>query len=208
VQGDFEPRGDEATLCRALAGASWYEAAAYAAFAGKQLPTMAHWATVAGSAFFTSILPAANFGGTGPLAGKDGGVLHRFGTMNLAGNVKEWVANSAGADLRYTLGGAWDEPSYMAIEPDARPALERAPNFGFRCARFDTELVSEGLGATPFCRHCGARDPLLKVSRPCGKCGLPIFQKLHRPVERGRYVFHETCVPPKKGFIADLFSKG
>ena len=118
-------------------GVSWYEAAAYAAFAGKQLPTMAHWVTVAGSSFFTSILPAANFGGSGPLAGTNGGVLHRFGAMNLAGNVKEWVANSAGADLRYTLGGAWDEPSYMAIEPDARPALERAPNFGFRCARFD-----------------------------------------------------------------------
>ena len=96
-------------------GVSWYEAAAYAAFAGKQLPTMAHWITVAGSMFFTSILPAANFGGTGPLAGKNGGVLHRFGTMNLAGNVKEWVANSARS---LTFDTRWEAPGTSLLYGD------------------------------------------------------------------------------------------
>jgi hypothetical protein len=73
--------------------------------------------------------------------------VHRFGAHDLAGNVKEWVANAAGGDLRYILGGAWDEPSYMFIEHDAQPALERAANFGIRAARFDdTDRSPETLG--------------------------------------------------------------
>src|SRR5262249_45732419 len=48
-------------------------------------------------------------------------------------------------------GGAWDEPVYMADDPDARSPFERAANFGFRCvkyspdealARVDAELVA------------------------------------------------------------------
>ena len=33
-----------------VTGVSWYEAAAYAAFAGKSLPTIYHWSLVAGPA--------------------------------------------------------------------------------------------------------------------------------------------------------------
>ena len=63
--------------------------------------------------------------------------MSRFGTYDLAGNVKEWIANPAGGDLRYIVGGAWDEPAYMFTEPDARRTFERAANFGFRCVRYD-----------------------------------------------------------------------
>ena len=62
VQGEY-PRGQEDFP---VAGVSWYEAAAYAEWAGKALPTIYHWATAASPWASASILPASNFGGQGP----------------------------------------------------------------------------------------------------------------------------------------------
>jgi eukaryotic-like serine/threonine-protein kinase len=36
---------------------------------------------------------------------------------------------------RYILGGAWNEPVYMATEDDARPPSDRAETNGFRCVK-------------------------------------------------------------------------
>ena len=44
----------------------------------------------------------------------------------MAGNVKEWVWNEAESGKRYVLGGAWDEPNYMFIDPDAQSPFLRA----------------------------------------------------------------------------------
>jgi eukaryotic-like serine/threonine-protein kinase len=50
-----------------VSGVSWYEAAAYAAFAGKRLPTAYHWHQAAGSAgAYSDVLQFSNFGGPGP----------------------------------------------------------------------------------------------------------------------------------------------
>ena len=121
-----------------VTGVSWYEAAAYARFAGKSLPTLPHFFGVAGYFLAARLLPEANFAGKGPVRVGTTAALSRFGAYDLAGNVKEWIVNPAGGDLRYIVGGAWDEPAYMFTEPDARPAFERAANFGFRCARYDS----------------------------------------------------------------------
>src|SRR3954454_6182159 len=51
-----------------VGGVSWYEAAAYAAFAGKSLPTAFHWYGAAGFGNFSDILTLSNFGGKGPAA--------------------------------------------------------------------------------------------------------------------------------------------
>ena len=57
-----------------VTGVSRYEAAAYARFRGKQLPTVYHWAKAgrtdwdAGSSLVGSSLPLSNFGTTGPVA--------------------------------------------------------------------------------------------------------------------------------------------
>ena len=120
-----------------LTGVSWYEAAAYAQFAGKSLPTLPHFLAVAGVQFASRLMPLANLAGKAVSPVGTTRSLSRFGTYDLAGNVKEWIANPAGGDLRYIVGGAWDEPSYMFTEPDARRAFERAANFGFRCVRYD-----------------------------------------------------------------------
>jgi dienelactone hydrolase/predicted Ser/Thr protein kinase len=116
-------------------GVSWYEAAAYAEFAGKSLPSIYHWRYAVGSLDDWSVSLVANFGGKAPARAGEYRDLGPFGTYNMAGNVKEWCWNPVG-HRRYILGGAWNEPTYMAGQYDARPPVERAATHGFRTAQF------------------------------------------------------------------------
>jgi eukaryotic-like serine/threonine-protein kinase len=117
------------------AGVSWYEAAAYAEFAGKTLPTLHHWFKAAEPQHFSDILLFSNFSGHGPApVGQQKG-LGPYGTYDMAGNVREWCASAAGAK-RYALGGSWSDPTYLYTGPDALPPFERSPTIGFRCARY------------------------------------------------------------------------
>ncbi len=117
-----------------VSGVSWYEAAAYAAFAGKQLPTAYHWFRASGAfGIFSEILSTSNFSGKGPVKVGSACGLGPYGTCDMAGNVKEWCLNSAGADRRYLLGGGWNEATYMFRDEDAQPPFERRATFGFRC---------------------------------------------------------------------------
>jgi formylglycine-generating enzyme required for sulfatase activity/predicted Ser/Thr protein kinase len=129
-----------------VTGVSWYEAQAYLKFAGKRMPTVTHWRWAAGAPN-AQVLSASNFGGRGlmPVCSSKG--ANRFGAQDFAGNAKEWVENSASGDLRYVLGGAWDEPSYVFGEAEARPADERPTNAGIRGARFDDDQLVEQLRA-------------------------------------------------------------
>jgi predicted esterase len=115
---------------------SWYEAAAYAEFAGKSLPTIYHWNLAAGPLSEAYIVPASNFSGVAvlPVGRKQG--ISPWGSYDMAGNVKEWAWNEAEPGKRYVLGGAWDEPDYMFADPDARSPFLRASNIGFRCVKY------------------------------------------------------------------------
>jgi pimeloyl-ACP methyl ester carboxylesterase len=53
----------------------------------------------------------------------------------MAGNQKEWCWNIAD-HRRFILGGAWNEPSYMFADADAREPFDRAPEYGFRLAKY------------------------------------------------------------------------
>ncbi len=130
--GDYPAGEDELPVT----GVSWYEAAAYAEFAGKSLPTAYHWLYAAGTAVSFEIVPASNFGGQG--AHRTGGTrsLSPYGTFDMAGNVKEWVWNEAGRGQRYLAGGAWNDPEYLFSELERRPPFQREATFGFRCARY------------------------------------------------------------------------
>jgi dienelactone hydrolase len=118
-----------------VTGVSWYEAAAYAEFAGKRLPTVFHFNALDRSmGMGDHILSGGNFGSAGlaPVGATPGAVI--FGTWDLAGNAREWMFNAT-EDRRFTFGGAWNGPKYFHIEPDPRPPFDRDPSNGFRCVK-------------------------------------------------------------------------
>ena len=127
-----------------VTGVSWFEAAAYAEFAGKRLPSVSHWRAAALVASFVSIVPLSNFSGKGlaPVGSQQG--MSGSGAYDMAGNAKEWCWNEAGSGDRYILGGAWNEPKYMFGQADAMSAFNRAPQNGFRCIKL---LSSEPLAS-------------------------------------------------------------
>ena len=65
-QGGTYPAGQEDWP---VAAVSWYEAAAYAAFRGKHLPTIYHWTHAARPELGNSITRSSHFGGGGPVRG-------------------------------------------------------------------------------------------------------------------------------------------
>ena len=118
-----------------VAGISWYEAAAYAEFAGKSLPTIYHWYRAAGTGYGPIIIPFSNFGGKGPASVASHDAISPFGTYDMAGNVREWCWNES-RGLRYILGGAWSDPIYMFSFSDVRSPFDRSRSNGFRCVRY------------------------------------------------------------------------
>ena len=117
-----------------VSGVSWYEAAAYANYAGKALPTVYHWYAASGAfSPFSEIVSFSNFGGQSTVKGGVSGGLGPFGTYDMAGNVKEWTWNEADGQRRFVLGGAWNEATHQFHDADARSPFERGAGFGFRC---------------------------------------------------------------------------
>ncbi|PYQ16638.1 MAG: hypothetical protein DMF80_04335, partial [Acidobacteria bacterium] len=121
-----------------VAGISWYEAAAYAEFAGKTLPTAYHWTNASQSGVGSLWAPASNFHAveTKPVGGP--GTLSGFGTTDMAGNVKEWCWNEGRDGKRFIMGGGFGDPPYVFFQSDAQSPWKREPNFGVRCVKLDS----------------------------------------------------------------------
>ena len=143
LQGDYPSGQDDFPVT----GVSWYEAAAYAEFAGKSLPTLYHWDLAAGTWNGPSIIPLSNFAGRGPARVGTFPGMSRSGAYDMAGNVKEWCFNEATPGKRYILGGGADEPAYMFNDEDARSPFDRGASFGFRCAKYATGVLSSKAAA-------------------------------------------------------------
>jgi dienelactone hydrolase len=120
-----------------VTGVSWYEAAAYATFKGHALPTAFHWYWVAAQGLTGFVIPFGHFNSAAPVPVAETRALHRFGAYGLAGNAKEWTFNAAPGNLRYTLGGGWDEAPYLFRDTDARSPFDRGRNMGFRTVKYD-----------------------------------------------------------------------
>jgi eukaryotic-like serine/threonine-protein kinase len=129
---------------------TWYEAAAYAAFRGQQLPTAFQWEKAArnginpggGLAFMPwgvfypgdELDRRANFGtSTWPVAGGEFG-MSQFGALNMAGNVSEWTLNDSSEGYLAT-GGAWGDATYAFSQYGGRPGFFSSNKLGFRLAQ-------------------------------------------------------------------------
>jgi formylglycine-generating enzyme required for sulfatase activity/DNA-binding winged helix-turn-helix (wHTH) protein/dienelactone hydrolase len=177
--GSFPPGQDDYPV----GGVSWYEAAAYAEFVGKSLPTVYHWyeAGFARDILYSDILFHSNFSGKGPAPVGSYSGIGPFGTYDMAGNVKEWCFNASG-DRRYILGGGSTDLSYMYEEPDARPPFERFPTHGIRLAKY---LQSEAL---PY----GLTAPIPNISRTVDyRKAKPVSDATFR-IYQGLYSYDET----------------
>ena len=126
-----------------VAGISWYEAAAYARFAGKRLPTVSHWSQAARLGQADVIIPYSNFGQRPASVGSHHGV-GLYGLHDMAGNVREWCFNAAdnAGGQRYILGGAWTDPEYMFNMQYTATPWDRSPQNGFRCVTYLAEEAS------------------------------------------------------------------
>jgi predicted esterase len=128
----------QGTENKPVTGVSWYEALAYARYKGNILPPMYHWAKAAFppdeiiSPISPKLLKTSNFSREEIKAiGQGEGA---YGTFDMAGNAKEWVWNIFGG-RGLTLGGAFDEPTYLASQTSPQPRMDRSLKNGFRTLR-------------------------------------------------------------------------
>jgi eukaryotic-like serine/threonine-protein kinase len=134
-----------------VSGVSWYEAAAYAEFTGKRLPTVYHWYRATEMGMYADILLVSNFAGKGPAKVGNYPGLGPYGTYDMAGNVKEWCENGMG-DRKFIVGGASTDPTYMYQEPDARPPFDRSATNGIRLVKTFGEVPEKLKAAVSFDR--------------------------------------------------------
>ena len=119
-----------------VTGISWYEAAAYAVYAQKQLPTVFHWSVVAETSRTQFIVALSNFNGKNTTAVGSNAGYSTFGIYDIAGNAREWCSNSnKNIDEHYILGGGWNEPTYAFNDSYLQPAMDRSIANGFRCIK-------------------------------------------------------------------------
>jgi eukaryotic-like serine/threonine-protein kinase len=147
-----------------VSGVSWFEAAAYAEFAGKSLPVIVQSYVTAPFALdrfisrlsdsSDSLLPAGQSRALGP-----------YGTYDQLGNVREWYWNSTPDNLRYALGRV---PS--AYGPTALDPFDRSPVNGIRCVINSNPLAADVVAARPllrrdFAKATPASDDVFRIYR-------------------------------------------
>jgi formylglycine-generating enzyme required for sulfatase activity/dienelactone hydrolase len=138
-----------------VGGVSWYEAAAYAEFRGKSLPTVYHW--LSASYLWSSVqfyIPLSNIAGKGPAPVGSFQGMNQIGLYDLVGNVKEWCWNE-NSGTRYIMGGGWNDATYMAVMVFSKPPFDRALDNGFRCVH----------SASPVEESAQARQPVPLTER-------------------------------------------
>ena len=130
------PNGEDKYPVR---GVSWYEARAYARFAGKELPTVYHWSRATPTLFLGdwlgTLIEHSNVNsGTFLEVGQTMGISPN-GIHDLCGNVSEWVVNAVG-DKRLSMGGSALELAYFFNQANPVDPLDRGEQRGFRCVRY------------------------------------------------------------------------
>jgi tRNA A-37 threonylcarbamoyl transferase component Bud32/pimeloyl-ACP methyl ester carboxylesterase len=126
-------------------GVSWYEAAAYAEYAGKSLPTVYHWWRAAGSgSAYSYMARLSNFARQGPAKIGSHAGQSPYGAFDMAGNVREWTWNAVDG-RRFILGGDWNDDGDMCMNPENLSPFDRSDTNGFRCIRSAAAIPEEAL---------------------------------------------------------------
>ncbi len=129
---------------------TWYEAAAFAEWSGKLLPTIYQWeragrypGTRGAATSFpwgfvaegVDVTERANFLGKGtvPVDSMPFG-MSTWGAQNMAGNVSEWLRNEKppGHGAR---GGSWNDATYAYGKTASFPLFYASSTLGFRCVK-------------------------------------------------------------------------
>ncbi|MCX6255353.1 MAG: SUMF1/EgtB/PvdO family nonheme iron enzyme [Bacteroidia bacterium] len=128
-----------------VSGVSWYEAAAYAEWVGKSLPTSIHWDVARGGLTpmlqwpqlggFGIFAHFTNFGGKGPVPVGSLPGITTYGAYDMAGNVREWCWNETKAG-RVIRGGSWEDNTYEFGYERQAPSMDRSPRNGLRLALY------------------------------------------------------------------------
>ncbi|MEZ6118111.1 MAG: SUMF1/EgtB/PvdO family nonheme iron enzyme [Pirellulaceae bacterium] len=121
-------------------GISWYEAAAYANFRGKILPTIYHWYAATDIYFAAAIVPQSNFASnnTVPVGQLHG--IGPYGTEDMAGNVCEWCTTKTPDGFHYAVGGMWSDQGFTYADLSIRSPFSRAIGAGIRCIKLTAEM--------------------------------------------------------------------
>jgi len=137
-----------------VSGVSWYEAAAYAKYRNRHLPSGLHWGLargetstliqfpqLGGHALFT---PFSNFHeeGTVPVGSMPG--ITSYGAYDLAGNVREWCFNPTSSG-RLVRGAGYGDNTYKFEELGQAPPLFRVPGYGFRTVHLPDGMRPESV---------------------------------------------------------------
>ncbi len=159
--GGEYPRGEQDYPVR---GVSWYEAAAYAAFRGKELPTLHHFSR-ASIGYHENLAEAmvklSNFGDGPAPVGTHAGIAFS-GAHDMAGNVAEWLWNSDESGHRYVQKSSWDDATYTFSIPVVDSPWSRNESRGFRCALYPGGEGADALRAPiPFLKTDWATVPAM-----------------------------------------------
>lgn len=160
-QKDHTPKfwSDAKTSQRDLpvVGVDWFDAYAYARWAGKRLPTSDEWEYAArastkqlypwGDEFDPDRCVAAELGASGPVAAASSSVrgASPFGILHLAGNAQEWTADEGPGGNRERMvirGGGWSQlcrvNGLTFLRETTAPRTLRDHELGLRCVDDDS----------------------------------------------------------------------
>jgi eukaryotic-like serine/threonine-protein kinase len=119
-----------------VSGVSWYEAAAFAKFMHKRLPSVYQWSVIAQTGRTKDIVPISNFNDNSTLPVGSTQNITSFGIYDIAGNVREWCLNDGNKpDQRYILGGGFNDPTYSFNCAYTQLSIDRSVSNGFRCVK-------------------------------------------------------------------------
>ncbi len=141
--GQFDDNGGNLPVT----GVSWFEARAYARYAGFKLPNLFQWIYAAGLAGFISKIPdmsKSNLKSSSLCSVDDPRGENYFGVKNIAGNVREWVTNPQGkSKSKFSiLGGSYFDNEYSFNDYHSISPFDRSVGNGFRVvqSQYDDDL--------------------------------------------------------------------